>query len=63
LYNLSATYTGFKNMRITGGIKNLFDTAPPFSGHNVDNVSGAGWDARVGDPRGRAFTVNVNYTF
>ncbi|MBC7918411.1 MAG: TonB-dependent receptor [Rhodoferax sp.] len=63
LYNLSATYTGFKNMRITGGIKNLLDTAPPFSGHNVDNVSGAGWDARVGDPRGRAFTLNVNYKF
>ena len=63
LYNLSATYTGFKNVRITGGIKNLFDTNPPFSAHNVDNVSGAGWDARVGDPRGRAFTLNVNYKF
>lgn len=63
LYNLSATYTGIKNVRITGGIKNVFDTNPPFSGHNVDNVGGAGWDSRVGDPRGRAFTINVNYKF
>ena len=63
LHHLSATYTGLKNLSITGGIRNLFDTKPPFSGHNVDNVAGAGWDARVGDPRLRSFTLLVNYKF
>ena len=63
LYNLSATYKGIKNLSLTAGIKNLFDTDPPFSGHNVDNVAGAGWDARVADPRGRAFTLSATYRF
>jgi iron complex outermembrane recepter protein len=63
LYNLSVNYTGFKNLSLTAGIKNLFDTKPSFSGHNIDNVAGAGWDARVGDPRLRAFTLRANYKF
>ena len=63
LYNLTATYSGFKNLTLTGGIKNLLDTQPPFSGHNVDNVAGAGWDARVGDPRLRSFILRANYKF
>ncbi len=63
LYNLSASYTGVKNLTLTAGVKNLFNTAPSFSAHNVDNVAGAGWDARVGDPRMRSFFVRANYKF
>jgi iron complex outermembrane recepter protein len=63
LYNLTGTYTGIKNLSITAGIKNLFDTKPPFSNHNVDNVAGAGWDGRVGDPRLRSFILRLNYKF
>ncbi len=63
LYNLSVNYTGIKNLNLTAGIKNLFDTKPSYSGHNIDNVAGAGWDARVGDPRMRAFTLRANYKF
>ena len=63
LFHLSATYRGIKDMTITGGIRNLFDTKPPFTGHNVDNVAGAGWDARVGDPRLRSFTLLLSYKF
>jgi iron complex outermembrane recepter protein len=62
-YNLSASYSGIKNTTLTMGITNLFDTDPPFSNHNVDNVAGAGWDARVGDPRGRAFNVRLTHKF
>ncbi|MES2073216.1 MAG: TonB-dependent receptor [Pseudomonadota bacterium] len=62
-YGLSATYTGVKNLTVTGGIQNLFNTDPPFTAHNVDDVVGAGWDPRVADPRGRSFTLNVNYKF
>ncbi len=63
LYNVSATWAATKNLSVTGGIKNILNTDPPFSAHNVDEVAGAGWDARVGDPRGRAFTIRMNYKF
>ncbi len=63
VYNASATYTGFKNLTLSGGIKNIFDKDPPFTAHNVDFASGAGWDPRVADPRGRAFTARVTYRF
>ena len=62
-YDLSATYTGIKNLTLTGGIKNLLNTDPPFTAHNLDFAAGAGWDPRVADPRGRAFTLRVGYKF
>ncbi len=62
-YDLSGTYTGFKNTTITVGIQNLFDEDPPFTAHNVDEVVGAGWDPRVADPRGRSLSFNLKYKF
>ena len=62
-YNLSGSYTGFKNTTLTLGIQNLFDRDPPFTAHNVDEVVGAGWDPRVADPRGRSFTFQLKYKF
>ena len=62
-YDLSGTYTGFKNTTITVGIQNLFDTDPPFTAHNVDEVVGAGWDPRVADPRGRSLVFTLKYKF
>ena len=63
IYNLSGSYSGFKNTTITLGIKNLLDKDPPFTAHNVDFAAGAGWDPRVADPRGRAYTARVTYRF
>ncbi|MBV8667317.1 MAG: TonB-dependent receptor [Burkholderiaceae bacterium] len=63
LFNLGVGYTGIKDMTINFTIKNLFDTVPPFSAHNVDDVAGAGWDARVGQPRLRSFMLAVKYKF
>lgn len=63
IYNVSGSYTGFKNLNITLGIKNLLDKDPPFTAHNVDFAAGAGWDPRVADPRGRAYTARVTYSF
>ena len=63
LYNLLASYSGIKDLKITAGIKNLLDTKPSFTLHNVDNVAGAGWDARVGDPRLRSFVLTATYKF
>jgi iron complex outermembrane receptor protein len=63
VYNVSASYTGFKNTTISVGVKNLLDTDPPFTAHNLDFAAGAGWDPRVADPRGRAYTVSLTYKF
>jgi iron complex outermembrane receptor protein len=63
VYNVSATYSGFKNTTIIVGIKNLLNEDPPFTAHNLDFAAGAGWDPRVADPRGRAYTARVAYKF
>lgn len=61
LYNLSVSYTGLApNFKITAGIRNLFDTPPPFAITYDGNTGGGGsWDPRVGDPRMRSFTIGV----
>ena len=63
-YNLSASYTGIKNLTITGIIKNVLDEDPPFA-VNYDSNTGAGssWEPRVADPRGRAFALILEYKF
>jgi iron complex outermembrane receptor protein len=63
LYDLMVGYTGIKNLTLRGGVKNLLNTDPPFTAHATDFVSGAGWDPRVGDPRGRSFVLGATYKF
>lgn len=65
IYNLSVSYLGLgKDYRITLGVKNLFDSDPPFA-ITYDGNTGAGssWEPRVADPRGRAFTVAAEVKF
>ena len=61
--NLVTTYSGVKNLSVTGGFINLFNKQPPFTWHNVDNVVGAGWDPRVADPRGLTAQFSMLYKF
>ena len=59
IYNLSISYTGFApGLRLTAGVRNLFDRDPPFA-ITYDSNTGAGssWEPRVADPRGRSFTM------
>jgi iron complex outermembrane receptor protein len=64
IFHASVTYTGFKNLSLTAGVKNLFDKEPPFA-ITYDSNSGAGssWEPRVADPRLRSFTLLANYKF
>ena len=64
IYNMSASYSIDERFKLTGGIKNLFDTDPPFA-ITYDSNSGAGssWEPRVADPRGRSFTIGVEAKF
>ena len=64
LYNASVAYAGFKNLKLTVGIKNLFNTDPPFANsYDTNTGSGSSWEPRVADPRGRSYTVGAEYTF
>jgi len=65
IYNLSLSYTGAApGLRITAGIKNVFDRDPPFA-ITYDSNTGAGssWEPRVADPRGRSFTIATEVKF
>jgi iron complex outermembrane receptor protein len=62
IYNAAVSYEPWKDLRLTAGIKNLFDKDPPFA-ITYDSNTGAGssWEPRVADPRGRSFTLNLDW--
>ncbi len=62
-YSYSITWTGIERLKLGLGVKNLFDTDPPFTAHQNDYAAGAGWEPRVADPRGRAYTLLAEYSF
>ncbi len=63
-YNASLTYRWNKDITVIAGIKNLFNQDPPFSvAYDTNTGAGSSWEPRVADPRGRAFTLQVEYKF
>lgn len=65
IFHFSVSYLGLgPNYKLTLGVKNLFDTEPPFA-ITYDGNTGAGssWEPRVADPRGRSFTVAAEIKF
>ena len=64
IFNLSLAYSGFKNLTLTGGVKNVFNEDPPFSvTYDTNTGAGSSWEPRVADPRGRAYTLRLEYKF
>ena len=64
IYNASVSLVGIPGYKLTAGVRNVFDTDPPFA-ISYDSNTGAGgsWEPRVADPRGRSFTVSVEAKF
>ena len=63
-YNASLTYRWNKDLTIVAGIKNLLNEDPPFSiAYDTNTGAGSSWEPRVADPRGRSFTLSVEYKF
>ena len=62
-YNYNVTWTAINKLKLGFGIKNLFDEDPPFTAHQNDFAAGAAWEPRIADPRGRAYTLLLEYTF
>jgi iron complex outermembrane receptor protein len=64
LYGLSLTYRGIRNITVIAGVKNLFNEDPPFSAtYDTNTGAGSSWEPRIADPRGRSYTLRVDYKF
>ena len=61
LWDLQGTYSGFKNLTLTVGVKNLFDTNPPLTNSNLTFQSG--YDPSYYDPRARFVYGRITYVF
>ena len=61
LWDLQGSYTGFKNLKLTLGVKNLFDTNPPAT--NQQSTFIVGFDPSYYDPRARFVYGEVTYRF
>ncbi|WP_161974769.1 TonB-dependent receptor [Piscinibacter terrae] len=61
LVDFAVSTKPIKGMSLTVGVKNLFDTDPPFS--NQTDRSQRGFDPRYTDPLGRTFFVRGSYSF
>lgn len=64
IYNMSVSQRFGDRFKLTAGVRNLFDTDPPFA-ITYDSNTGAGssWEPRVADPRGRSFTLLAEAKF
>ncbi|MFZ4746524.1 MAG: TonB-dependent receptor domain-containing protein [Sphingomonas sp.] len=64
IYNLSAGVRIQDGLTLTAGVRNVFNTDPPFAITYDSNFgSGSSWEPRVADPRGRSFTLSAEVRF
>jgi iron complex outermembrane receptor protein len=62
IWDVYGVYKPTPKLAVLVGIKNLFDTSPPFTNAEQLNFA-AGYNALVADPLLRNFYVNLKYTF
>ena len=62
-FDIQGAYTGFKNLKLTLGVKNLTDVNPPYTNAGGQNFFQAGYDPGYADPRGRFYYGSITYTF
>ena len=58
LWDVQATWTGWRNATVALGVHNLLDTDPPFT-----NSAGNGFDPAYAQTRGRSFYARLSYAF
>jgi iron complex outermembrane receptor protein len=63
LYDLQARYSGFRNLELRVGIRNLFDKDPPYSNAGGQTSFQGGYDPAYADPRGRFYYAGLTYKF
>ena len=64
VYNASVSQRFANHLTLTAGIRNVFNTDPPFAiTYDSNTGSGSSWEPRVADPRGRSFTMTAEVKF
>ena len=64
IYNASVSQRFANRLTLTAGVKNVFNTDPPFAiTYDSNTGSGSSWEPRVADPRGRSFTMTAEVKF
>ncbi len=61
LWDVQTSYTGFRNLTLTLGAKNVFDTNPPLT--NQNNTFQVGFDPSYYDARARFIYGSLTYSF
>lgn len=61
VWDLQGTYTGIGGLQLALGVRNLFDTDPPFS--NQRGSFQIGYDPQLANPLGRQFYLRATYAF
>ncbi len=62
-WDAQTTYAVIKDLKLTLGIKNLFNRIPPYTNIGGAAVFQAGYDPSYADPRGRFIYLNGSYKF
>jgi iron complex outermembrane recepter protein len=62
IWNLSATWTGYKGLTLQAGVLNLFDTDPSFT-NQLSRFQARAYDDRFSNPLGRTWTLAAKYSF
>ncbi len=62
-WNLSVSYKGIKDLKLTLGARNVFDADPPFVASSSYGSHAAGFAGSFADPRGRFVYGSVSYQF
>ena len=62
-YDAQLTYAGFDKLKLTLGVRNLFDRDPPYTNSGGQISFQSGYDPQYADPRGRFIYVRLSYAF
>jgi iron complex outermembrane recepter protein len=60
-WDIQGTYAGVKDLKLTLGVRNLFNRKPPYSNIGGNAVFQAGYDPSYTDPKGRFLYLNASY--
>jgi iron complex outermembrane receptor protein len=64
IFDAQAQYSGFRNLKLAFGVKNLFDRDPPYTNAPAYlNSFQWGYDPSYADPRGRYWYGRVTFSF
>jgi iron complex outermembrane receptor protein len=62
-FDFQGTYSGFKQLKLTLGVKNIFNRDPPYTNSGGAISFQSGYDPEYADPRGRFVYLRGTYAF